>query len=338
MLNFSGSNLNTTPLGSRGLGSTGPVAAGGLPAIAYGQAAQRVPYSYPSSGAGVGPFSSALRDQQVAQNPGIPEGWQSQAYDIYNKLSPTPISPEVDVSGQYYYGQLGKGQKKSAESSIPGSEIVKVKIKNRAYEAANPNKPQYVDGYYFKVPVANAPANLDSYYINGKYQLMGDPAMYNKFGMVKGYADGGIASAYDVSPEMLPPGQPEVQSDPQDEQFITLALEAIDPASGMPDQQRQIILEEFEKRYGEGAVEELMRQFEEAQEVPIDDIPAMLTEGEVVIPRDAVKGADPNGNGNVEAGARELMSMVDELRNVRGGEAAMPPAARQGIAAALGGR
>ena len=100
------------------------------------------------------------------------------------------------------------------------------------------------------------------------------------------------------------------------------ALQAVNPTSPMDDADRQMILTAFEEQYGEGAVEELRRQLEEAQEVPIDNVPAMLTEGEVVIPRDAVKAA---GNGDVETGAGELMSMVGELRAMSGGNASRPP-------------
>jgi hypothetical protein len=55
-----------------------------------------------------------------------------------------------------------------------------------------------------------------------------------------------------------------------------------------------------------------------------DSVPGMidgteevaLSSGEFVVPADAVSGA---GNGSTDAGARRLMSMVDEIRRSRTG-------------------
>jgi hypothetical protein len=41
-----------------------------------------------------------------------------------------------------------------------------------------------------------------------------------------------------------------------------------------------------------------------------DDVPAMLTAGEFVMTRDAVKGA---GNGNLNRGIQTMYSMMDNL-------------------------
>jgi hypothetical protein len=41
-----------------------------------------------------------------------------------------------------------------------------------------------------------------------------------------------------------------------------------------------------------------------------DDVPAMLTAGEFVMTRDAVKGA---GNGNLQSGINKMYGMMDRL-------------------------
>jgi hypothetical protein len=41
-----------------------------------------------------------------------------------------------------------------------------------------------------------------------------------------------------------------------------------------------------------------------------DDIPAMLSDGEFVMNAKAVRGADPSGNGNRQAGASNLYNMM----------------------------
>ena len=41
-----------------------------------------------------------------------------------------------------------------------------------------------------------------------------------------------------------------------------------------------------------------------------DDIPAMLSDGEFVMNAQAVRGADPSGNGNRQAGAKSLYDMM----------------------------
>ena len=41
-----------------------------------------------------------------------------------------------------------------------------------------------------------------------------------------------------------------------------------------------------------------------------DDIPAMLSDGEFVMNAKAVRGADPSGNGNRQAGAKNLYDMM----------------------------
>lgn len=128
-----------------------------------------------------------------------------------------------------------------------------------------------------------------------------------------GVVEGGLAGAGSV---------PQESFDPNDE-LIQFALKAIDPESGMDDQDRQAILQEFEAKYGDGAVEVLEEMY-----FGHDEVPAMLTPGEVVIPKNDV----------IDAGGPEsIMKVVEELKMARGGEASVPFPGGQGLMAALGG-
>ncbi len=119
------------------------------------------------------------------------------------------------------------------------------------------------------------------------------------------------------------------QLSPDQEQLLQGAIAALDPASKMSEEDRMLILREFEEEFGPGSVKMLMEEIDgesgsgEASDGLSDSIPAVvdgvqpaaLSEGEFVVPSDAVAGI---GNGSSEAGARELMGMVDRIRGARG--------------------
>lgn len=151
----------------------------------------------------------------------------------------------------------------------------------------------------------------------------------NSGGIVPGYNEGGIAMA--MQPEMSGmeiPGQ-EIQTGGEDtKELINMALVAIDPNSDMPEDDRTAVLSLFEEVFGPGSVEMLKEEY-----MGKDEVPAMLTPGEVVVPKNKVLHA---GGGDPEAGAQNIMQMVDELGQLRGGDPATALGGAGGIASALG--
>ena len=134
----------------------------------------------------------------------------------------------------------------------------------------------------------------------------------------------GLAAGYNEGGQVQAGGQMD------NEQLINMALVAIDPNSNMPNSDREAILAMLEEVFGEGAVEALKEEY-----MGHDEVPAMLTPGEVVIPKNKVLEA---GDGNPDAGAQNIMGMVDEMNNLQGGAPADALGGVGGIAAALGGR
>ena len=130
---------------------------------------------------------------------------------------------------------------------------------------------------------------------------------------------------------LVPGGESEGQGD----ELMMQAMAAVDPMSGMDGQDRAAILAAYEQMYGPGSVDQLRAAMAEQMAMESDgmsdSIPATIdgqemariSEGEVVIPADAVSSL---GNGSTDAGARQLMSMVDELRQLKGGSASQPQA------------
>ena len=109
---------------------------------------------------------------------------------------------------------------------------------------------------------------------------------------------------------------------PDTEPLIQAALMAIDPNSEMPEEERAEILAMFEEVFGPGSIEQLKEEY-----MGNDEVPAMLTPGEVVIPKNKV---------NEAGGPDSLMAMVDELGQARGGTPAQALEQSGGLGAVLG--
>ncbi len=99
--------------------------------------------------------------------------------------------------------------------------------------------------------------------------------------------------------------------------------------SGSPE--GEPIIRAFVEEFGEDALMAVIEGMSAAQgDGMSDDIPAridggeevQLSSGEYVVPADAVSDL---GNGSSEAGARELMDMIDRLRSSRHGTVEQPP-------------
>lgn len=111
------------------------------------------------------------------------------------------------------------------------------------------------------------------------------------------------------------------------QQRVTEVVQAL--MSGSPE--GEPIIRAFVEDFGEEALMEVIGGMESAQgDGMSDDVPAridggeevQLSSGEYVVPADAVSDL---GNGSSEAGARELMDMIERLRNSRHGTSEQPP-------------
>lgn len=130
--------------------------------------------------------------------------------------------------------------------------------------------------------------------------------------------------APDAAVEQRPPPGSEEQETIQVFTEARLALEGNHPDPGRA-------LDRFVEMFGIEALERLKAAMEAmASDGMSDSVPGVidgreevaLSEGEFVVPADAVSGV---GNGSTEAGARRLMDMVDQVRVSRTGMQAQPP-------------
>lgn len=149
-------------------------------------------------------------------------------------------------------------------------------------------------------------------------------------GLVKGYAEGGIAS-------LQPQGS---QGGMEDEELIEATMMAL--MGQVPN--GEAIIDQFVATFGQEALQDLIMRLQSQagqsdQSQPMgdgmsDSVPAMisgpggqqpaaLSEGEYIIPADVVSGL---GNGSTQAGARQLEGMVDRTRQMRNGGIVQPPA------------
>lgn len=205
---------------------------------------------------------------------------------------------------------------------------------------------------------------------DGEWDYFPDEQYFNTGGMVKRYAQGGLASIGPMAqppqgamppqqagggiaqlmqpPMMQPPQAPplpksqigspygqDAQSNPNDEEIIAQAVEAIQGKHPSPD----TALIAFVQTFGEAALQDLVARVKGgsggmtkgAGDGMSDSIPAMidgqqpaaLSSGEFVIPADVVSGL---GNGSTDAGAAELEGLMDRVRTFRNGGAVQPPA------------
>lgn len=151
-----------------------------------------------------------------------------------------------------------------------------------------------------------------------------------------GYASGGLVSlgsayrsggaveqqAAPHSPDLAPQtNPPDASSDPQTEKLYMGAMMALDPDHPMSEEDRSMIIETFIAEFGEDELVELEAEMAaQSSDGRSDSIPATLggkpaalSEGEYVMPADAVSGI---GQGSTEAGARRLDDLVRQTRSV----------------------
>ncbi len=143
-------------------------------------------------------------------------------------------------------------------------------------------------------------------------------------GLVRGYANGGMV---DQAMQM------------DDRTVVQEAIMALSGQSGNPD----AAIMAFVDRFGEDALQLLMQKMQGGSggryiEGPGDGLsdsipatvdgqePSALSSGVFVVPADAVSHL---GNGSNTAGAKELYSMIDRLRQARTGQPEAPPAINQ---------
>jgi hypothetical protein len=126
-----------------------------------------------------------------------------------------------------------------------------------------------------------------------------------------GYSNGGVVMGYEQG------GVAEQGPSPEDQELIQLAIAALDQQSDMDDEDRAIILTEFENKFGDGSVEELIQEVQvaeqagQAQQAPqgfafgggvqgsSDTTPAMLTPGEYVLPTAVVDNVGVQNLNNI---------------------------------------
>lgn len=166
-------------------------------------------------------------------------------------------------------------------------------------------------------------------YKHGKGIYKPRPAVWDN-----GYASGGLVSlgsAYrsggaveqqaephspDIAPQSSPP---DATADPETEKLYMGAMMALDPEYPMSEEDRSMIIETFIAEFGEDELVELEAELAarssdgRSDSIPatLGGKPAALSEGEYVVPADAVSGL---GQGSTEAGARRLDDLVRQTR------------------------
>ena len=133
----------------------------------------------------------------------------------------------------------------------------------------------------------------------------------------------------------------EMANEPPSDNEKELIMQTVEAIKGQsPDPQP--VIAAFVSTFGEPALQDLVQRVRASGPAAggppqgpgdgmSDSIPAMidgqqpakLSEGEFVVPADAVSGL---GNGSTDAGAQQLQGMVDNVRTMRGGGPVQPPA------------
>lgn len=156
---------------------------------------------------------------------------------------------------------------------------------------------------------------------DSEFDYFPDSHYYKSGGLVRGYAEGGLAS--------LAPQEPEAN----DEQLIDMTVAALQGQAPNAD----AIIQQFIQVFGPDALRDLIQQVQGggqsdgmSDSVPAvvngqngQSEPAALSEGEFVVPADVVSGL---GNGSTEAGAQQLEGMMQRTRQMRTGGVVQPPA------------
>lgn len=140
-----------------------------------------------------------------------------------------------------------------------------------------------------------------------------------------------------------PAASPMPQQGSSQDDLVTATIMAMDPNSGMSQNDRNFIIQAFVEMFGEEALIGLMEQVKgdsmthafsnggPVSDGMSDSIPAMidgqqpaaLSEGEFVVPADVVSGL---GNGDTDSGVKRLMDMVNTIRIMKTGAPVQPPA------------
>jgi len=338
-LNFGAGFSGGSPLGAGGLGSA-------LPAYVPGANPAAAQNLIPPS---LNPATGQTRFQQMAG--------QNLTYDPAGSV-PSWTDPSADRQFEYYYGIYNpqlyqEGHGRGPNASLGGTEIPLPEGWN-------------VDNGFLTAPVnsktAQKTGDISKYFTGGAYETRygtldhlnssdGDPFFgraedtdrrasweYNSGGLVRrgdspnGYVAGGI-----VGPEMgqmpMQPMQEEMPMGPEQgpdqatKELIDATLMAIDPNSDLTEGQRESIVSLFIDEFGPEALEQLREEY-----MGNDEVPAQLTPGEVVVPKNKVLAA---GGGDPNAGASSIMRMIDEMNSLQGGAPSDALGGAGGIASAL---
>lgn len=161
---------------------------------------------------------------------------------------------------------------------------------------------------------------------NSEWDFFPRSRYFSGGGLVKGYAEGGLASLDKKSGG--------------DEELIEATMMALMGQTPNAD----AIIQQFIATFGKEALQDLIGRLQASSQMMgggqpqgdgmSDSVPAMivgeggtqpaaLSEGEYVVPADVVSGL---GNGSTEAGAQQLQGMVDRTRMMRTGGIVQPPA------------
>lgn len=217
------------------------------------------------------------------------------------------VLPKMDLSQLLQYGALGAMMMPSGGAELEDED--EVKLKNTNYHRGRPN-------FNFK----NDGKGEHDFFPNDRYGPKKTKRKFATGGLVRGYAEGGLASLDNSSGDM------------SDSDLIQATRDAIIQQS--PD--AQPLIQMFLATFGEAALRDLLAsiQMQGGGDGMSDSIPATvqgrdgsqgiaaLSEGEYIIPSDVVSGI---GNGSTEAGARQLDNMVANTRVARNGAPQQPP-------------
>jgi len=184
----------------------------------------------------------------------------------------------------------------------------------------------------------NSSKRLESILLNEEGQGLPSWRKFSHGGPV----DAGIGGLIDpgmIPEQQLPPGtvlpqqgipqqDPGPQMSPEQTELYEAATIALSPNSPFTPDETQAILAAFDEEFGPGSANELEAMLSGDQGQAIDNIPAMLTEGEYVIPKSDVELASNIGNN--EEGVMNLDRMFRELRQLKTGSQSLPPQMQQG--------
>lgn len=290
-----------------------------------GSALPALPSVNPSS-RGLGSFSAPALN---SASPGLPTlntntGTTSFQQMYTDKYGGTPNSDLSSYQYTVYPGggapgdflrairdyEAGRGiySDPSVPPPIPPNNIKRVKSIDNI-----PKISKYISDYRSKKGIyAIGDASWENGYASGGLVSLGS-----------GYRSGGAVEpqAEPHGAAMTPQASPsDASSDPTTDKLYMGAMMALDPSYPMSDEDRNMIIETFIMEFGEDALVELEAEVAArssdgtSDSIPatLNGKPAALSEGEYVVPADAVSGL---GQGSTEAGARRLDELVRSTRS-----------------------